>query len=183
MSKYIQLLLLIGLALGQTYDPVTGEEVSNKSIIAEESLLNKHNLSVGLFDDRTGLSFFGYTYNLKQTKMDEYFIGVGTLGEFYAVTGTVGWEHYYKKSRLSISSAVCGGWFFWSIMGGPINWDFTEIWWGVYNGEPQITASITLEYNLAKWVQIKAGGVLGWLVGGGDESYGGLPFACLNFSF
>jgi hypothetical protein len=176
MSKYIQLLLLIGLALGQTYDPVTGEEVSNQSITEEKSILNKHNLSVGIFDDRTGISFFGYTYNLKQTKMDEYFIGAGTV--FKAMTGTVGWKHYYKKSRLSISSAVCGGWFFWSIMGGPIG-DFTEILWGVYNGEPQITASITSEYNLAKWVQIKAGGVLGWLDGG----FGGLPFACLNFSF
>ena len=179
MSKYIQLLLLIGLALGQTYDPVTGEEVSNKSIIAEESLLNKHNLSVGLLDDRTGISVIGYTYNLKQTKMDEYFIGAGTV--FLAMTGTVGWKHFYKKSRLSIASVVCGQWFFWTY--GETYGDFTEILWWVYNGSPQITASITLEYNLAKWVQIKAGGVLGWLVGGGDESYGGLPFACLNFCF
>ena len=175
MHRYLSSLLFIGLALGQTYDPVTGEEVSNKSIIAEESLLNKHNLSVGLLDDRTGISVIGYTYNLKQTKMDEYFIGAGTV--FLAMTGTVGWKHFYKKSRLSIASVVCGQWFYWTYG------DFTEILWGVYNGEPQITASITLEYNLAKWVQIKAGGVLGWLVGGGDESYGGLPFACLNFCF
>ena len=95
MSKYIQLLLLIGLALGQTYDPVTGEEVSNQSITEEKSILNKHNLSVGMFDDRTGLSLIGYTYNMKQTTMDEYFIGAGTM--LLANTGTVGWKHYYNR--------------------------------------------------------------------------------------
>jgi len=126
-----------------------------------------------MFDDRTGISVIGYTYNLKQTKMDEYFIGAGTL--FLAMTGTVGWKHYYKKSRLSISSAVCGQWFFLTYW----DQDFADILWWVYDGDPQITVSFTLEYNLAKWVQIKAGGVLCWLDGG----FGGLPFACLNFSF
>ena len=174
-----RLLLLIGLALGQTYDPVTGEEVSNQSITEEKSILNKHNLSVGMFDDRTGISVIGYTYNLKQTKMDEYFIGAGTV--FLATTGTVGWKHYYKKSRLSIASVVCGGWFFWTY--GETYGDFTEILWWVYNGSPQITASITLEYNLAKWVQIKAGGVMwmDWFDSG--EEFFPVPFASLNFSF
>ena len=147
--------------------------ILNSIIFSQD--VKKHNISLGMFDDRTGISVIGYTYNLKQTKMDEYFIGAGTL--FLAMTGTVGWKHYYKKSRLSIASVVCGGWFFWTY--GETYGDFTEILWWVYNGSPQITASITLEYNLAKWVQIKAGGVLGWLVGG----FGGVPFACLNFSF
>ena len=137
--------------------------------------INKHNISIGMFDDKTGFSLIGYTYNIQQTEMDEFFIGAGTL--FLAMTGTVGWKHYYKKSRLSIASVVCGGWFFWTY--GETYGDFTEILWWVYNGSPQITASITLEYNLAKWVQIKAGGVLGWL----DGDFGPLPFACLNFSF
>ena len=59
MRRYLSSLLFIGLALGQNYDSETGKEVSNQSIIAEESLLNKHNLSVGLFDDRTGISVIG----------------------------------------------------------------------------------------------------------------------------
>ena len=174
MRRYLSLLQFSGLVLGQANDPEIVKEVSNQSIIAKESLLNQHNLSVGIFDDRTGLSFFGYTYNLKQTKMDEYFIGVGTL--FFAVTGTVGWEHYYKKSRLSISSAVCGQWFF-------LTYDdyFNDILWDIYNGDPQITVSITLEYNVAKWVQINAGGVLGYDFEG-DYPYP-FPFVCLNFSF
>ena len=26
--------------------------------------INKHNISLGLFDDKTGFSFVGYTYNI-----------------------------------------------------------------------------------------------------------------------
>ena len=33
--------------------------------------------------------------NIKQTDMDEYFIGAGTM--IFAFTGTAGWKHYYKK--------------------------------------------------------------------------------------
>ena len=150
--------------------------ILNSIIFSQD--VKKHNISLGMFDDKTGFSLIGYTYNIQQTEMDEYFIGAGTL--FLAMTGTVGWKHYYKKSRLSIASVVCGGWFFWTY--GETYGDFTEILWWVYNGSPQITASITLEYNLAKWVQIKAGGVLGW-PGLIAEEFLPVPFACLNFSF
>ena len=68
--------------------------------------INKHNISLGLFDDKTGFSFVGYTYNIKQTDMDEYFIGAGTM--IYAFTGTAGWKHYYKKSKLSFYSVLSG---------------------------------------------------------------------------
>ena len=69
MHRYFTLLLFIGLALGQTFDPnpITVEEDSNEAIAEEKSILNKHNISVGMFDDRTGLSLIGYTYNIKQT--------------------------------------------------------------------------------------------------------------------
>ena len=89
-----------------------------------------------MFDDRTGISVIGYTYNLKQTKMDEYFIGAGTL--FLSMTGTVGWKHYYENSRPSISSAVFCQWFFWTYV------DCADILSWVYNVDPKITASITL---------------------------------------
>ena len=186
MSKYIQLLLLIGLALGQTYDPVTGEEVSNQSITEEKSILNKHNLSVGMFDDRTGLSLIGYTYNMKQTTMDEYFIGAGTM--LLAYTGTVGWKHYYSrmernyggKYRLSVSSVVCG-----QIVAHLGFIGFMS------------TVSSTLEYHIDKWAQIKVGG-LGLMNFPRDmdiEDFGTrelkqgislitiIPFAGLNFTF
>ena len=104
MTKNLTLLLFIGLALGQAFAPITVEEDSNEVIAEEKSILNKHNISVGRFDDRTGLSLIGYTYNIKQTTVDEYFIGAGTM--LLAFTSTAGWKHYYKKSRLSILSLI-----------------------------------------------------------------------------
>ena len=106
MTKHLTLLLFIGLAWGQVDDPETGEAFKNQDSAEENDSFRKHNLSIGMFDDRTGFSFIGYTYNLKQTDMNEYFIGGGTM--IMAFTGTVGWKHYYKKSRLSISSVLCG---------------------------------------------------------------------------
>jgi hypothetical protein len=64
--------------------------------------INKHNISLGLFDDKTGFSFIGYTYDIRQTEMDEFFIGGGTM--IVAFTGSVGWKHYYKKSKFSFYS-------------------------------------------------------------------------------
>ena len=74
--------------------------------INKQSELNRHNLSIGMLDDKTGFSMIGYTYNIKQNETNEYFIGGGTM--LFAFTGTVGWKHYYRKSKLSISSVLCG---------------------------------------------------------------------------
>ena len=51
--------------------------IVNSVIFAQD--INKHNISIGMFDDKTGFSFIGYTYNIKQTEMDEFFIGAGTM--------------------------------------------------------------------------------------------------------
>ena len=149
----IPLVLFVGLAFGQ----------SNK---AEKS--TKHNISIGIFDDRTGLSLVGYTYNVRQTDMDELFIGGGTM--LLAYTGTVGWKHYYKKSKLSISSVLCGQY---------------VAHLGFMGFMP--TVSLTLEYELAKWAQVKLGGMGVMLLGGTSGESGGdsgaLPFVGLNFRF
>ena len=149
----IPLVLFVSLSFGQ----------SNKS---EKS--TKHNISIGIFDDRTGLSLVGYTYNVRQTDMDEFFIGGGTM--LLAYTGTVGWKHYYKKSKLSISSVVCGQY-------------VAHIGFEGY----MPTVSLTLEYNLAKWAQVKLGGMGVMLLGGTSGESGGdsgaLPFVGLNFRF
>ena len=87
----IPLVLFVSLAFGQSNE-------------AEKS--TKHNISIGMLDDRTGIGLIGYTYNVNQTEMDEYFIGAGTM--LLAFTGTVGWKHYYSRyNGLSSSSILC----------------------------------------------------------------------------
>ena len=149
----ISLVLFVSLAFGQS------NEVKKST---------KHNISIGMLDDRTGISLVGYTYNVRQTDMDEFFIGGGTM--LLAYTGTVGWKHYYKKSKLSISSVVCGQY-------------VAHIGFEGY----MPTVSLTLEYNLAKWAQVKLGGMGVMLLGGTSGESGGdsgaLPFVGLNFRF
>ena len=158
MRRLVISIFLSGSIYGQVFDPQTGEEI----------ILNKHNVSVGMFDDRTGLSLIGYTYNIKQTTMDEYFIGAGTM--LLAFTGTMGWKHYYKKSRLSISSVLCGQY---------------VAHLGFMGFLP--TASFTIEYDVVEWAQIKLGGMGLMLLGGTSSEDGNdvgvLPFLGLNFRF
>ena len=168
MSKYISLLLFIGLAWGQVDDPETGEVVKTQDSAEENDSFRKHNLSIGMFDDRTGFSLIGYTYNVRQTELDEYFIGGGTM--IMAFTGTVGWKHYYKKSRLSIASVLCGQY---------------VAHFGFMGFLP--TASFTIEYDIVEWTQVKLGGMGLMLLGGTSGEDGGdtgvLPFVGLNFRF
>ena len=178
MSRYISLLLLfIGLAWGQVDDPKNGDAVKIQNNAEENDSISKHNLSIGMFDDRTGFSFIGYTYNLKQTDMNEYFIGGGTMIVMYymAFTGTVGWKHYYKKSRLSISSVLCGQFLqYYNIL-----YDAHFGFMGFISN-----ASFTIEYDIVEWAQVKLGGT-GLIMLTGDKyiDMGVLPFAGLNFSF
>ena len=154
MYRLVIFILLSGSIYGQVFDPQTGEEI----------ILNKHNVSVGMFDDRTGLSLIGYTYNIKQTTMDEYFIGAGTM--LLAFTGTMGWKHYYRKSKLSVSSVVCGQY-------------IAHL--GFAGFMPSMSAS--LEYNLAKWAKVKLGGLGLIKFADGDIDIGTFPLAGLSFTF
>ena len=130
--------------------------------------INKHNISLGLFDDKTGFSFIGYTYDIRQTEMDEFVIGGGTM--IVAFTGSVGWKHYYKKSKFSFYSVLSGQ--------GVMHMGFSGF---------MPTASFALEYNLSKRTQVKIGGMGLMLLGGTSVEDGGdtcvLPFVGLNFRF
>jgi|TARA_Y100000310_G_scaffold258365_1_gene266753 hypothetical protein len=130
--------------------------------------INKHNISLGMFDDKTGLSFISYTYNIKQTEMDEFFIGGGTM--IVGFTGTAGWKHYYKNSKLS----------FYSVLSGQAVAHF-----GFAGLMP--TGSFSLEYNLSEKTQVKIGGMglmlLGGTSGESGSNIGLLPFIGLNFRF
>ena len=173
MINRITLLLFIGLTWGQVRYPETSEEVNNQEIVEENDSFRKHNLSIGMLDDRTGFSFIGYTYNVRQTELDEYFIGGRTM--IMAFTGTVGWKHYYKKSRLSISSVLCGQFLqYYNIL-----YDAHFGFMGFISN-----ASFTIEYDIVEWAQVKLGGT-GLIMLTGDKyiDMGVLPFAGLNFSF
>ena len=136
--------------------------------INKQSELNRHNLSIGILDDKTGFSMIGYTYNIKQNETNEYFIGGGTM--LLAFTGTVGWKHYYRKSKLSISSVLCTQY---------------VAHMGFMGFLP--TTSLALEYNVKKSTQAKLGiwafTLLGGTSGESGAHSGILPFIGLNFQF
>ena len=130
--------------------------------------INKNNISIGLFDDKIGFSLIGYTRNIKQTEMDEFFLGGGTM--LMAYTASAGWKHYYKKSKLSFYSVLSGQ--------GVMHLGFSGF---------MPTASFSLEYNLTKKTQIKMG-LWGMALVGGTSSESGsdtgiLPFFSFNFGF
>ena len=85
-------------------------------------------------------------------------------------SATFGYQYYYVKSKFSISSVFSSQAFIH--LGGS---GFTP------------TASLTLDYNLAKWAKIKLG-CFGLIHLGGTSSESGsnigvLPFGGLNFQF
>ena len=126
--------------------------------------VNKHNISFGMFDDKTGFSFIGYTYNIKQDEMDEFFIGGGTM--IVGFTASAGWKRYYKKSKISIYSVLSGQ--------GVIHMGFSGF---------MPNASLGLEYNLSRWVQAKIGGIGLMLLDGTSSEFGAFPYVGLNFLF
>ena len=143
------ILFIVGFAFSQTKN---------------DEILSKHNISLGMLDDKTGLSLVGYTYNIKQTKMNEFFVGGGTM--ILAYTATAGWKHYYRKSRLSISSVLCGQY-------------VASLGFMGYMS----TASLTLEYKIVEWAQIKLGGSAVMFFDGALSDFGFIPFVGLNFSY
>ena len=189
MGRYSLIILIIGLVFGQIsgpknadgkepeYDPNVTELIAPNnpvSVNSESEISNKHNLSFGMFDDKTGLSFFGYTYSLKKTENKEYFIGAGTM--IVGFTGSFGFKHYYKKSRLSFSSTFCGQY---------------VAHLGFMGFMP--TGSYALEYNLSdrmnqilglEGAYLKLGGMgLIMLSGYNGGDVGIFPFGGLSFSF
>jgi hypothetical protein len=78
----------------------------------------------------------------------------------------VGWKHYYRKSKLSISSVACGQYIAHFGFIGAMS-----------------TLSTSLEYNLADWVQVKLGGLGMIIFADGNNDAAVFPFANLNFTF
>ena len=130
--------------------------------------INKHNISFGMFDDKSGLSFIGYTFDIKQTEMDQFFIGAWTM--IVGFTGSAGWKRYYKKSKLSFYSVLSGQGF---------------IHFGGYGFMP--TAVLGAEYILTKSTQVKFGLLGGIHLGGASiesgDNIGEFPFLGMSKRF
>ena len=103
MYRYSPLLLFIGLASGQVDSPETEAAVKNQDSAEENYSFRKHNISIGMFDDRTGFSLIGYTYNVRETELDEYFIGGATM--IMAFTGTEG--VFFKPCNPNLKISTC----------------------------------------------------------------------------
>jgi len=132
----------------------------------KDSEFKNHNLSVGILDDKTGISIIGYTYNVKKNQMNEYFFGVGTMA--LAFTGTIGWKHYlYKELKTSI----------YSVLSEQI---VAHMGFSGYMS----TISLSLEHKL-KWGTIKAGYFATFIIRTDEnkEEFGAFPFVGLSFDF
>ena len=84
------------------------------------------------------LVLLAISYNIKQTEMDEYFIGAGTM--IMGFTGFGGWKHYFNKSKISFYSVLSGQ--------GVMHFGFAGF---------MPTSSFSLEYNLSEKIQVKMG--------------------------
>ena len=82
-----------------------------------------------------------------------------------------GLKHYYKKSNLSIHSTF-------SIKRMFLNNEFSGT--GVFN---VVSGSLSLEYNISKWAQIKLGGVGVIDDAEGNNEFWAFPFTGINFTF
>ena len=56
MIRHIILLLLVGLAWGQTSTSIKSKDIDVHYITQENSILNKQKFTIGFLDDRTDLS-------------------------------------------------------------------------------------------------------------------------------
>ena len=86
------LLTIIGFSLLLSQQlQVDGNAVNNTL-----SQNKRYNISLGLFNSRTGPSLIGLSYDIYQNKRNEIFIGGGTA--LLAFTGSLGWKHYFSDT-------------------------------------------------------------------------------------
>ena len=143
--------------------------IIDKNHCQGETKFKNHNLSIGMFDDRTGLSLIGYTYNMKLNELSNYYLGGGTSILAHSISG--GLKHYYIKSNLSIYSVF-------SIKKMFMDNEYSGT--GEFNA---LSVSFSLEYNLSIWKQINLGAVGVLDDAEGNYEFWGYPFIGLNFQF
>ena len=87
MNKFIVLLLLL---------PSFGLSQNNKQ--------PKNYISIGLFDQKTGFSIFGYTRSVLQNSHNEVFVGCGSMIALNTVV--IGYKKYLLKSFVDGYSII-----------------------------------------------------------------------------
>jgi len=150
---------------GKNFNPYKGG-------IAENTDYRKHNISIGFLDDKTGLSFLGYNYNIKLSEMNELFFGGGT--SLLATSVSVGLMHYFMKSKLSLYSTVTIDKSYFLIPIPPS---------GVIIDTFIPAFSLSLDYSYLEWCKIKFGSMGKIFSSKSDFFILPLPFICLNFLF
>ena len=88
--KLLLTIISFSLLLSQQLQ-VDGNAVNNTS-----SQNKRSNISLGLFNSRTGLSLIGLSYDIYQDRRNEIFFGAGTA--LLAFTGSIGWKHYFSDT-------------------------------------------------------------------------------------
>tara|TARA_B100001996_G_C18659321_1_gene592458 strand:+ start:658 stop:1383 length:726 start_codon:yes stop_codon:yes gene_type:complete len=151
---------------GKTFNPYKGD-------LAGYYDYRRHNISIGFFDDKTGLSFLGYNYNIKLNEMNELFFGGGT--SLFVTTVSVGLVHYFMKSKLSLYSTMTIDKSYFLI---PIN---TPVPNAVIIDTFIPAFSLSLDYSYLEWCKIKFGTMGKILSSKSGPFILPLPFICLNF--
>ena len=101
MYKFFPILLFSYSLAVTTND----DQILDSTIIKYiESREKKYNLSLGIFDSRTGISVIGLSYDIYQQK-DEIFISCGTIPELHH-TVSAGWKHYLLDKNISPFTVV-----------------------------------------------------------------------------
>ena len=160
MKKTLIIFLLFGgMNFGHLYALNEIEDKNQKYL--------KKSLSVGLFDDKTGISLFGVSVSTNLDKKNEIFVSGGTA--LVVHTLSIGFIHYYRKSRLSVSSLF-------SIKHQIPNSDY-------FGNDPiqYVSSGLTFEYNLFKNMNLKTGGAAVLDNAEGEYEFWAYPF--LNFTF
>tara|TARA_B100000315_G_scaffold249382_1_gene280499 strand:+ start:380 stop:1081 length:702 start_codon:yes stop_codon:yes gene_type:complete len=66
----------------------------------------RFNGSFGFLNDRMLGSFLGFSYDIMQSRTDELFLGHGFFIPPHLMTSSLGWKHYFSKSKSSFYSIV-----------------------------------------------------------------------------
>ncbi len=150
MKRLLSILFIIGLIFGQ-----------------EKIDLKKNNISIGMWDEKTGFSHISYTYDIHQTENRSFFLGGGT--SILGWTGTMGWQQYFYKSKFLVSSVITA------------QRVDNFMWTGFMP-----TASILMKYQLFKKAQVKLG-LVALSLGGSPHDSKALseifPFIALNWNY